>query len=203
MTNDIVRVVVLAIALAILSAGGIAPEGDPFASTSVQGILVKYWLITVALLCITVILGTLAWRAANHREHWVTKTVSGSEALEFAERAKRDKWLELVEFGPGGELIPVPNDRIDDHLRTHKHVVVRRYLSASKTAEMSTTLDALAAYGGGPAAAELAEDMRSDAASVSYQTWGWTIGTVVLAIATLISAAIAITRYSPLLNHRE
>jgi hypothetical protein len=163
---------------------------------------VKYWLITVALLCVTVAVGTVAWRAANHREHWVTDTVSGSEALEFAEKAKRDKWLELVEFGPGGELIPVPNDRIDDHLRTHQHVTVRRYLSASKATEMSTTLDALAAYGGGPAAAELAADMRSDAASVRYQTWGWTIGAVVAAIATLISAGVAITRHSPLLKNR-
>lgn len=103
----------------------------------------KYRTILALLITITLGLGLWTWRTATHREFSVTFGIGDDEAVQWGEKAKHDRWVELVtlEFVDGEmTYVAVPNSQIDEHVRTADSLLVRRWLPSDEAAGMMGSL---------------------------------------------------------------
>ena len=156
-----------------------------------RGTNMRWWAITIGLGCCTVALGTWAWHTANRRGSEVVFSTSGAEAVQWAARAKEDRWAELViREVVDGELVyvEVPEDEIDDHVRSDTSVIVRRWLSHD---DVAAQFGSLLGYSG----ATGAEEEESEAAAAQRSaTTGLTVAAVLAALLAFVSGLVATGR---------
>ena len=149
---------------------------------------------TIALACTAIGLGIWAWRTAQQREFDVVFGTGGDEALRWAERAKEDRWVEIVELKvtDSGKIthVPVPDDQIDEHVRTNKSVLVRRWLSNDAGAGITGLL----ATHGYPDAAGVAGKTAGAAARQRTRTRVLTLAAVVAGLAAVASGVLAVRK---------
>lgn len=152
----------------------------------------RCWLITGFLVCATIGLGIWAWQTAHQRDFEVVFAASGDEAEQWAEKAKEDRWVELVTMEiVDGQVthVPVAHDEIDSHVRTNSSVFVRRWLPSDTAAGITGAL----ATHGYPDMAQLAGKRVDAATGQKARATRLTISTVatgVLAVAFGIVATI-------------
>ena len=145
----------------------------------------KYRIILSVLIAATVVLGYLAWRTAHHRGFDVVFGVSDEEAIEWVEKAKHDRWVEIVtlEFADGEMTYQaVPNKDIDEHIRTSdRGILIRRWLPNK---EASGMLGGLASHGY-PGLGPMADEISASATSQQRKTYWLIAATVVTALASI------------------
>ena len=150
-------------------------------------------LISIVLACATVGLGIWAWRTAQQRDFDVVFGVSRDDALQWAERAREDRSVEIVELRiVDGRVThePVPDDELDEHVRNEETVLVRRWLSS----ETGAGITGLLATHGYPDAAGVAGETAAAAAGQRTRTRALTLAAVVAGLAALASGVLAARR---------
>lgn len=150
-------------------------------------------LISIILVCATVGLGIWAWRTAQKRDFDVVFGVSRDDALQWAERAREDSSVEIVELRiVDGKVthVPVPDDELDEHVRNEESVLVRRWLSN----ETGAGITGLLATHGYPDAAGVAGETADAAAGQRTRTRALTLAAVVAGLAALASGILAARR---------
>ncbi len=127
--------------------------------------------IAAALIIASIGFGIWAWETANQRDFDVTFSASGEEMMKWAEQAKEDRWVEIVEMKRiDGKLeyVPIPDDEIDAYVGSNDSVLVRRWLEGDAGANL---LAGLAAHGypdAAGAAAEAADDAAGQRSGVYF-----------------------------------
>ncbi len=153
----------------------------------------KLEYIAAALTIAAIGFGIWAWQTANQRDFDVTFKASGEEMMRWAEQAKEDRWVEIVEMKHiDGDIryVPVPDDEIDDYVRANDSVFVRRWLEGDTGANL---LAGLAAHGYGDAAgaaAEAADDASGQRSTVYFLAFM----SVVCAFAAAAAASVVLRR---------
>jgi hypothetical protein len=147
----------------------------------------KSWYFTVVLTLAAIGLSVWAWKMANNRDFDVSFSASDDEAIAWADKAKEDRWVEIVErkrVDNKSVLVPIPNDEIDDYVRSHDSILVRRWLESDNGANI---LKGLVGHGY-PDAAGLADETEKDASRQAIFTSWLTVAAIVLWLAAVTSA---------------
>ncbi len=151
----------------------------------------KYWLILSFLICATLVLGFLTWRTADQREFEVVFNASGAEAVQWGEKAKQDRWVQIVTRElVDGEMVykPVANNGIDAHiLSSQDGVLVRRWLPNDQAMNMVGTL----ATGGYSGIGDLMDETQSNASSQKRNVRLLLVATILFALASAAYGVIA------------
>jgi chromosomal replication initiation ATPase DnaA len=103
----------------------------------------KRWLLTLVLACLSLGVGAWAWQVYQARETNLIFGATGEEAKEWAEKAKHDRWVELVTIeiiDHDVVYVPVPNKDIDQQLKTDANNLLRRWLSNQEAASIVNKL---------------------------------------------------------------
>lgn len=146
----------------------------------------KSWYFTAILTLAAIGLSIWAWKMANNRDFDVSFSASDDEAIAWANKAKEDRWVEIVEWkrvDGKSVLVPIPNDEIDDYVRSHDSIHVRRWLESDNGVNI---LKGLVGHGY-PDAAGLAAETEKDASRKSISTSWLTVAAIVLWIAAVTS----------------
>lgn len=152
----------------------------------------KRWLITILLACCTAGLGAWAWHTTDHRGSQVIFGTSGSEAVQWAEKAKQDRRTELVtiEFVKGEITYrAVPHHEIDDHVQSNSNVLVRRWLPRDEVAEMTGLLSQH-----GWDIAQYTRDVSKAAVAQKSKTTWLMFATIIAGFSTVMSGIIVAKR---------
>lgn len=154
------------------------------------------WSITFVLLCVTVGFGIYAWNIASQRTPIIWMECD-REAVKWAEKAKRDKWLELV-VQDGGALTdegryqltygPVPNDEIDDYIGANPCVTIRRWIPIEEMASMAVRLHNSGTHSG---TGEWAKETSDEASTQRTKTMWLTITAIVAGVTSVASGVLA------------
>jgi len=131
----------------------------------------KRWLITLVLACLSLGVGAWAWQVGQARDNDLIFGASGEEAKEWAEKAKHDRWVELVTIEILDHevvYVPVPNHKIDEQLKIDSNNIFRRWITKKEAASITQMLSS----GGLSGMAEHTKDLANEeAAQKSNSTW--------------------------------
>jgi hypothetical protein len=155
----------------------------------------KLEYIVVLLTIAAIGFGIWAWEMAYHRDFDVTFSASGKEMQMWAEKAKDDRWVEIVEskrIDGKLDLVPIPEDEIDAYINSRSSVLVRRWLEGDAGANI---LAGLASHGYPDAAGAAAEAAGSASSKKSTALW--------LAFIAFICGAAAVATASSLVRQRQ
>jgi hypothetical protein len=151
-------------------------------------------LITIVLACAAIGLGIWARHTAQQREFEIVFATSGDDALRWAESAKKDRWVEIVELEitDSGQVthVAIPDDQLDEHLRKNDSVFVRRWLPNDAGAGITGLL----AQGGYSDMTGMANKTAKAAAWQRIRTRLLALAAVIAGLAAVPSGVLAVRR---------
>lgn len=175
--------------------------------------LKRSWIITIILTCCTVSLGIWAWQTSLNNRTYTIHSVSGEEAIQWAKRAKEDKWVEIVELAweekhtldESSNMLrqkmyyrSIPKRKIDDYIRVKESVFVRQWTLRKKAANQMNMLD----KAGFSNAGKMAEKISNEASKQDRNALLLTVGFLICLLVTLRYGIITI-RQSKINNSKN
>ena len=145
----------------------------------------KKMVVAVILMCFALIFGLWAWNVAEQRDFDVIFAASGEKAIQWAERAKTDKWVEVVKLELlNGKLtyVPLTKEEIDKQNLSDSTIMVRRWLPGDEGSETLNTLDKIGYSGAG----ELARNKSEKAATKKRKVFWLSSISVLLGITSIV-----------------
>lgn len=129
----------------------------------------KRWLTPLILACLSLGFGVWAWQVGQARDNDLIFGATGEEAKEWAEKAKNDRWVELVtiEFIDHDVVyVPVPNHKIDEQLKVDSNNIFRRWITKEEAASVTQMLS----DGGLSGMAEHTQELEQERATQTSTT---------------------------------